>query len=116
MAAFAALLNDAGELRGMRNALALWLERTDATEDVRGAVLLATHEAAANAVVHGQAEDSASVSASQDESGGFVIEVTNVGGWKEPEPGHHGRGLAMMTELMSDVTIQTKTRVRMISG
>jgi anti-sigma regulatory factor (Ser/Thr protein kinase) len=117
MAAFAAtLIRGPTELREMRHLLISWLGRTDATAAVRDAVLLATHEAAANAMKHGQQEGPVSISASQDEAGGFAVEVTNLGGWKEPDPGHHGRGLALMSELMSEVEIQTKTSVRMLSG
>ena len=117
MAAFAAILRGGPtELRSMRHSLAAWLGLTDATAAVRDAVLLATHEAAANALEHGEPETPVSISASQDETGGFTIDVTSLGPWKEPEPGHNGRGLAMMNELMSDVAIQTKTRVRMLSG
>ena len=57
-----------------------------------------------------------SISASQDQAGGFTVDVTNLGPWKEPEAGQKGRGLAMMNELMSEIAIQTKTRVRMVSG
>ena len=117
MAAFAAtLLRGPIDLRGMRNLLTSWLELTDATAVVRDAVLLATHEAAANAMEHGQPESPVKISASQDEAGGFTVEVTNLGGWKEPDAGHHGRGIAMMNELMAEVAIQTKTSVRMLTG
>ena len=113
MAAFAAtLLQGPTELRGMRDLLRSWLELTAAPADTRDAVLLATHEAAANAMTHGDPGSPVSISASQDEAGGFTVEVTNHGGWKEPEPGHPGRGMAMMADLMSDVTIRTNVRLR----
>lgn len=117
MAAFAAtLLRGPTELRGMRHLLTSWLALTDATAVVQDAVLLATHEAAANAMAHGQPESPVNISASQDQGGGFTVEVTNLGGWKEPEPGNVGRGLLVMNELMFEVAIQTKTSVRMLSG
>jgi len=117
MAAFAAtLLRGPAELRGMRHSLTSWLKLTDATAGVRDAVLLATHEAAANAMAHGEPESPVNISASQDEAGGFTVEVANLGGWKEPEPGSVGRGLSVMNELMSEVAIQTMTSVRMRSG
>jgi hypothetical protein len=40
------------------------------------------------------------------------VEVTNHGGWKEPPAGQNGRGLLMMTQLMSDVGIRTIVRMR----
>ena len=98
----------------MRRLLTSWLELTDATEVVRDAVLLATHEAAANAIAHGESQSPVSISASQDEAGDFTVEVINYGPWKAPAAGHHGRGLAMMNELMAEV--RTKTTVRMLSG
>jgi anti-sigma regulatory factor (Ser/Thr protein kinase) len=113
MTAFTAnLIQGPKDLRGMRHALMSWLELEHAPEDVRSAVMLATHEAAANAMVHGDPEGPVSVTASPDEGGGFVVEVTSHGGWKEPEPGHAGRGMAMMADLMSDVTIRTNVRLR----
>ena len=115
VAAFSAtLVHGPTELRGMRRLLTSWLELTDATEDVRGAVLLATHEAAANAMTHGERNSPVCISASQDEAGSFNIEITNSGPWKEPAAGHHGRGLAMMDALMAEV--RTKTCVCMHSG
>ena len=113
MAAFAAtLVRGPTELRGMRRSLMTWLEGAHATPAMRDAVLLATHEAAANAMSHGEPEAPVTVTASPDEGGGFVVEVTNHGGWKEPEPGHEGRGMGMMTDLMSEVTIRTNVRLR----
>jgi anti-sigma regulatory factor (Ser/Thr protein kinase) len=100
----------------MRRSLVSWLEAKGASEAVRGAVMLATHEAAANAMEHGQPESPVTVTASQGDDGGFIVEVTNHGGWREPKPGHTGRGLAMMRELMSEVAIQPRTSVRMRSG
>ena len=116
MAAFAAtLVRGPIELRGMRQLRRSWLEQTDATAELRDAVVLATHEAAANAMAHGQPEGPVGVSASQDESGTFTVEVTNLGGWKDSAPDHHGRGLSLMSELMSEIAIETRTSVRMRS-
>ena len=112
MAAFAAtLVRGPGELREMRQSLRSWLELTTATARTRDSVVLATHEAVANAMVHGEPEGPVTVTASPDEGGGFVVEVTNHGGWEEPEPGHAGRGMAMMADLMSEVTIRTNVRL-----
>jgi anti-sigma regulatory factor (Ser/Thr protein kinase) len=110
--AFAAtLVHGPTELRGLRHLLASWLEQTGASADVRDAVVLATHEAAANAVSHGEPEGPVTVSAVQDDDGSFSVEVTNHGAWKKPKAGHNGRGLLMMTQLMSDVGIRTSVRM-----
>ena len=117
MTAFAATLVDGPtELRGLRHLLRSWLEQMDASADVRDAVMLATHEATANAIAHGEQEGPVTVSARQDDDGSFTVEVTNHGGWKEPSPGHPGRGLQVMNHLMSHVGIQTRTSVRMRSS
>jgi anti-sigma regulatory factor (Ser/Thr protein kinase) len=117
MTAFAAtLVHGPTELRGLRRLLTTWLDRTDATEVVRDAILLATHEAAANAMTHGEPESPVTISASQGEDGTFTVEVGNYGGWKEPEAGHRGGGLTMMKELMSEVTVRPSTSVRTVSG
>ena len=112
MAAFAAtLLHGPIELRGMRKCLRSWLGQTTATARTRDSIVLATHEAAANAMVHGQPGSAVTVSARQEESGDFAVEVSNLGDWKVPEPGHGGRGLAMMNELMREVEIETNVRM-----
>lgn len=112
MAAFAATLERGPvELGELRQSLRSWLELTTATARTRDSVVLATHEAAANAMVHGRPGSAVTVSARQDESGDFAVEVSNFGGWREPEQGNSGRGLAMMTELMREVVIQTNVRM-----
>ena len=117
MAAFTAtLVHGPTDLRGMRRLLTSWLKLTDATEGVRDAVLLATHEAAANAMTHGEAESPVSISASRGEDGTFTVEVGNYGAWTEPEPGQRGHGLTMMHELMSEVAVRPRMSVRMVSG
>ena len=113
MAAFAVTLSRGPiELRELRQSLRSWLELTTATARTRDSVVLATHEAAANAMVHGEPEAPVTVTASPDEGGGFVVEVTSHGGWKKLEPGYTGRGMAMMADLMSEVTIRTNVRLR----
>ena len=73
--------------------------------------MLATQEAAATAMVHGQQGSAVTVSARQEESGDFAVEVSNLGGWEELTPGN-GHGLEMVMELMRDVEIETKVQMR----
>ena len=116
MTAFAAtLIHDPPELRRLRHSLTSWLKQMNASADMQGAVMLATHEAAANGMRHGKADSPVMVSAHQDDDGSFSVEVTNHGGWKEPEPGNRRGGLVIMNELMFSVGIQTKTSVLMRS-
>lgn len=113
MAAFAVTLSQGPTgLAGLRRSLTAWLDLAGPTSDVRDSVLLATHEAAANAMVHGEAESPVTVSATENEDGGFTVEVTNDGRWKEPEVGRTGRGFPMMVELMSEVGVRTSVRMR----
>lgn len=113
MAAFAMTLSEGPTaLAGLRRSLAAWLDLADPSSDLRDSILLATHEAAANAIVHGETERPVTVSASEDDDGGFTVEVTNHGRWKEPEPGRSGRGFPMMVELMSEVGVRTSVRMR----
>lgn len=114
MTPFAATLtHDLTLLRGLRHSLSSWLELAGASTEVREAVVLATHEAVANGMTHGEREGSVIVSARQKDAGGFIIDVANNGGWKDARLKHKGRGLPMMRELMSDVTIVTRTTVSM---
>jgi anti-sigma regulatory factor (Ser/Thr protein kinase) len=106
------LVHGPTELRGLRRLLIGWLEQTDTSADVREAVMLATHEAAANAISHGEPEAPVTVSAVQDDDGSFTVEVTNHGGWKQPKRGRNGRGLLLITQLMADVGIRTSVRMR----
>ena len=113
MTAFAAtLVHGPTELRGLRRLLISWLQQKGASTYVQEAVILATHEAAANAISHGVAEGPVTVSAVQDDDGSFTVEVTNHGGWKQPKPGRNGRGLLLITKLMADVGIRTSIRMR----
>jgi anti-sigma regulatory factor (Ser/Thr protein kinase) len=97
---------------GLRRSLAAWLDLAGPSSGVRDSVLLATHEAAANAMVHGEAASPVTISASENPDGGFTVEVTNHGRWKEPHPGHNGRGFPMMVELRSEVGVRTSVLLR----
>jgi anti-sigma regulatory factor (Ser/Thr protein kinase) len=109
MAAFASTFREgSAALAGLRHSLRSWLELANASSDVQGAILLATHEAAANAIVHGQPESPVTVTARQDDDGGFTVEVTNHAGWKD----HNGRGTTIITELMSEVSVRTSVHMR----
>jgi len=114
MAAFAATLERGpSELRELRQSLRSWLELTSATARTRDSVVLATHEAAANAMVHGRQGSAVNVSARQEESGDVVVEVSNLlAAAPSPRQETSGRGLEMMRELMCEVEIQTSVRMR----
>jgi len=104
-------------LRGLRRELAAWLARTRVIGEAREEIILATHEAAANAIEHARSGSEVTVRGVRDASK-VVVVVTNSGRWKEPRPfdEKRGRGLTLMRRLMSDLEIQVRsqrTTVRM---
>ena len=81
-------------------------------EPPRAAVVLATHEAVANAIQHAGGPGHVLV---RGESGseGVVIEVSDDGHWKppdDPQSEDRGRGLTLIRSLVSDAQIKTGTR------
>ena len=107
------LTHDLKLLRGLRYSLANWLELAGASPETQAAVVLATHEAAANGMAHGDPDGTITVTAEQDGTDSFYVAITNDGNWQEQAPGASGRGLPMMNDLMSDVAITASTTVRM---
>jgi serine/threonine-protein kinase RsbW len=80
-------------------------------DEIRDDVLLATHEAVANAVDHAQIGTEVTVRGVHDDDKLLLI-VTNHGVWKRPRSTDEtrGRGLALMQALMSEVEIQVRNR------
>lgn len=74
-------------------------------------IILATHEAAANAIEHAQMGTEVTIRGVRDE-GKVVIVVANSGKWKKPRSMEEmrGRGLILMKQLMSDLEIQAKSQ------
>ena len=107
------LTHDLKLLRGLRHSLANWLELAGASPETQAVVVLATHEAAANGMEHGDPDGTVTVTARQDGTDSFHVAITNDGDWKEPAAEATGRGLPMMSDLMSDVAITASTTVRM---
>jgi anti-sigma regulatory factor (Ser/Thr protein kinase) len=98
-----------GALAPLRHALAAWLDRRDMSERSREAVILATHEAVANAIQHSGTADRIRVWADAKPDG-LTIEVSDAGAWRipdDPPPLERGRGLNLIRSLVSDATILT---------
>lgn len=96
-------------LASLRHALDAWLACGGLNGRPRAAVVLATHEAVANAIQHA---DSAGPVVVRGDYGpdGVVIEVTDHGHWKlpdDPPSEERGRGLNLIRALVSDTQIQT---------
>ena len=66
-------------LRGLRRELAAWLATSQVVGDVRDEIILATHEAAANAIEHARTGTEVTVRGVRD-ADKIVIVVTNRGG------------------------------------
>jgi anti-sigma regulatory factor (Ser/Thr protein kinase) len=79
--------------------------------DVRDEIILATHEAAANAIEHARMGTEVSVRGVRD-ADKVIIVVANSGEWTEPRSldERRGRGLTLITKLMSDLEIQAKSQ------
>jgi anti-sigma regulatory factor (Ser/Thr protein kinase) len=111
----ASLPPDLSRLRELRYELGAWLDRVGVSDRERDAVVLAIHEAAANAIEH--ANGRVTVRGARDE-GKLLVVVSNTGRWRGPSPAkaQRGRGLTLMRALMSDLEIHIepeRTTVRM---
>jgi len=117
MEAFEASLRlDLSLLRGLRRQLQSWLAEIgvpadDAAEDV----VLATHEAAANAIEHAEFGTEVTIRGTRDDDQVIVV-VTNAGEWKRPRSvdESRGRGLVLMENLMSEVDIRARSKVTVV--
>lgn len=107
---------DLRRLRGLRHELGRWLALVEVPEEYRDAVVLAVHEAAANAIEHAGAR--VTVRGARDEDRVIVV-VSNEGRWTGPRPADElggGHGLTIMQGLMSNLEIArgpSRTTVRM---
>jgi anti-sigma regulatory factor (Ser/Thr protein kinase) len=95
-------------LASFRRTLNGWLESRGMPDPPRASVVLASHEAVANAIEHSNATSPVLVTAEQS-SDGFVVEIVDNGHWRparQPDE-ERGRGLAMIKALVSDVQINS---------
>jgi anti-sigma regulatory factor (Ser/Thr protein kinase) len=105
------LTDDVSLLRELRRSLAGWLERHGASPDARDAVVLATHEAAINAIEHGHARETKVTAAMAAD--GVDVTVINAGGpWPATEARNEerGRGIALIKGLMTETAIHNDGR------
>lgn len=108
----ATLAQDPTQLRGLRHSLAAWLENEAVSAASRDPIVIATHEAAANAIKHGELDLPVTVTATHDPGDNLTVVVRNEPKWRESEPEFGRRGLSMMRELMSEVRSTTTVRMR----
>ena len=97
-------------LKTCRRKLDEWLQRRGLPDPPRAEVVLATHEALANAIEHSNSANPIQIKA-EARSDGFVIEITDDGQWKIPDADpsiERGRGLKLIKALVSDVQIRSQ--------
>lgn len=105
-------------LRDLRSRLGIWLAECGVPEPQRGDVLLATHEAVANALEHARSSDPTLVRASTGPRE-VVVEVLDHGRWRAsvaPRTEERGRGLDLIHQLVTSLEIVSRaegTTVRM---
>lgn len=97
-----------GSLVVMRRSLQDWLRRSGVDEDVAYDVLVATGEAAANAVEHAYGPGTAEFTFfAEIVDGALTIRVQDEGRWRPARGSHRGRGLSLMRQLMEDVQVDS---------
>lgn len=109
---------DFAVLGELRRALTTWLEEAGVADPPRGDVVLATHEAAANAIEHSGSTNSVDVRA-RIAGRSLTIEISDTGRWKAADPAdeERGRGLKLIAGLVSEVDLHTdkgSTTVRLL--
>jgi len=108
---------DSAQLAAVRHSVSAWLETEGVADPARADVVLATHEATANAVEHSSSETPV-VIVGRIERGMIAIEVSDEGSWRPPELNEErGRGLLMIASLVSKVSVQNDssgTTVRLL--
>lgn len=113
---------DAARLASMRALLRRWLRHVEATDRDLSEILVATGEAAANAIEHGSESADRSFQVSGLAAGGEVeLTVIDSGHWRPSRADGRGRGLVMMRALMDDVEVSpgpdgTTVRMRRTLG
>ncbi|CAN5496720.1 hypothetical protein BH10ACT11_BH10ACT11_20770 [soil metagenome] len=94
-------------LAGVRRELARWLQSQGATDALSFELLVATGEAAANAIAHAYPPGEAHFAVRAKRDGdAVVVEVGDYGQWRPPRHGSVGRGLVLMEELTDGVDIE----------
>jgi anti-sigma regulatory factor (Ser/Thr protein kinase) len=111
----ASLPPDLSRLRGLRHDIAAWLDGIGVPADRRDGVVLAVHEAAANAIEHATGRVTVRGASDGDK---LLLVVSNSGRWRGPRSvdAARGRGLTIMRALMTNLEIRTDpegTTVRM---
>ena len=79
-------------------------------------MVLATHEAAAHAIEAGESGSTVEVTANRDGDHSVVVYVRRDSRWRPPDIDEHGPKLTMLADLISDVSTQSSTTLRLRHG
>jgi hypothetical protein len=103
---FAAVLPpDPDELQGLRRDVTSWLGQTGVDQEVRDAVVLATHEAVASAMM---SPGDVFVDATYDEDAVTVV-VTSADGWTSPDDDLGGRRMSIVRQIVENVSFEKRS-------
>ena len=113
-----ALLNfevppDASRLHELRHRIAEWLEEAGVADAIIPEIVIAVNEAVSNSMLHAYQDPESpgpvrvSVAVGED---GITATVSDQGRWRSQPADHDGRGLDLMSALMSDVRVETDDR------
>ncbi|WP_282782927.1 MULTISPECIES: SpoIIE family protein phosphatase [unclassified Nocardia] len=110
-----------GELAGMRRRLEAWLDSAAVPKEIATDIIAAANEACSNSIEHAYLGGHPARVELLAESGidTVTIDVCDTGVWRPlpADPGHRGRGIAMMQALTDKLDIDhggPGTRVRMV--
>jgi serine/threonine-protein kinase RsbW len=95
------------ELGRLRTQLRAWLAALGCGRDATADIVLATSEAAANAIEHGSGTERGVSVVGRVVDGVISIVIRDHGIWREPgPPSNRGRGLTIMRHVMDNVAIE----------
>jgi serine phosphatase RsbU (regulator of sigma subunit)/anti-sigma regulatory factor (Ser/Thr protein kinase) len=95
-------------LADLRRRLAAWLAAHGASREETNDIVLATHEAAMNAIEHAYGPgDAEIVVTAMVHEGSVEVAVHDTGRWRDSRSEYRGRGRSIMSALMDEVSIDT---------
>ena len=110
----AELARDLSQLAAFRRSIASWLDAADIDGETRTDVVLATHEAVANAMEHALGEGPVEVRGEIADDA-ITISVSNAGEWRTPNSiESRGRGLAVIRALVTNVQFDAGQNVSVV--
>ena len=103
---FAAVLPpDPNELHGLRQDVASWLGQAGVDREVRDALVLATHEAVASAMM---SPGDVFVDAAHD-GHAVTVTVTSADGWTSPDDDLGGRRMSVVRQIVENVSFEKRS-------